>query len=187
MPVNECIKPTSGNIIQPGGMRRLTLGEIALAKTLYGGGIIYSKVWVHRESYLPFNAQPINVAMTPNGEMWYREGTYSNDFSMETDIEKKHRFMHEMMHVWQAQKGMFVRTRGLFSRFVDYSYSLDKADILHYGLEQQASLVSDYWILLTYGFNSNSTYLIQYRDYDPNVSTHQLLSKYKSVMKGFPG
>ncbi len=65
---------------------------------------------------------------------------------------KKHRFMHELMHVWQAQHGMFVRTRGLFSRFADYSYSLDKENIRHYSLEQQASLVSDYWLLQAYGF-----------------------------------
>ncbi|POT55273.1 type IV secretion protein Rhs [Citrobacter amalonaticus] len=187
MPVDMSIKPTSGSMINPGGVRQLTLGEIALACTLYGNSIIYSKVWVHRESYLPFNMQPISIAMTPNGEMWYREGTYSNDFSLESNIEKKHRFMHEMMHVWQAQKGMFVRTRGLFSRFADYSYSFDKADILHYSLEQQASLVSDYWLLLTYGYSRNTSYLFENRDYDPNESVHELLRKYKSVMKGFPG
>jgi len=82
---------------------------------------------------------------------------------------------------------MFVRTRGLFSRFADYSYSLDKADFLHYGLEQQASIASDYWLLLTYGFNSDTLYLTEYRDYHPNVSTHELIRKYKSVLKGFPG
>lgn len=117
--------------------------------------------------------------------MWFREDTYSHDFSMEADVQKKHRFMHEMMHVWQSQHGMFVRTRGLFSRFADYSYSLDKTDIRHYSLEQQASLVSDYWLLLIYGFEGN-THLIQYRDYDYGEPVHSLIAKYKSVMKGFP-
>lgn len=186
MPIDERIKPTSGTPIIPGGVRTLTFGEIALAKTLYGYGIHYNRVWVHRESYLPFNLQPIDVAMTPDGEMWFREDTYSPDFSLENDIEKKHRFMHEMMHVWQAQKGMFVRTRGLFSRFADYSYSLDKADIVHYGLEQQASLVSDYWLLLNYGFEQYS-YLMKYNEYNSNASTYSLIQKYKSVLKGFPG
>lgn len=187
MPVDESIKPTSGTPIIPGGVRQLTIGEIALARTLFGGSLIYSRIWVHRESYLPFNLQPVDVAMTPDGELWFREGTYSPDFSLERDLQKKHRFMHEMVHAWQAQKGMFVRTRGLFSRFADYSYSLDKADFLHYGLEQQASIASDYWLLLTYGFNSDTLYLIEYRDYHPNVSTHELIRKYKSVLKGFPG
>lgn len=185
MPVDEMIIPTSGTPIVPGGTRQLTIGEIALAKTLYGGSIVYSKVWVHRESYLPFNIQPIDVAMTPNGELWFREGTYSPDFSLD-ELPKKHVFMHEMMHAWQAQKGMFVRTRGLFSRFADYSYSLDKAEIFHYGLEQQASLVSDYWLLLNYGLFGHSD-LHEYRDYDPNEPVHSLIQKYKSVLEGFPG
>lgn len=185
MPVNERIIVTSGTMIQPGGLRLLTMGEIALARSLYGFGIKYSRVWVHRESYLPFNIQPVDIAMSPNGEMWFREDTYSHDFSMEADVQKKHRFMHEMMHVWQSQHGMFVRTRGLFSRFADYSYSLDKTDIRHYSLEQQASLVSDYWLLLIYGFEGN-THLIQYRDYDYGEPVHSLIAKYKSVMKGFP-
>lgn len=186
MPVDWTINPTSGTPIVPGGVRQLTIGEIALARTLFGGSIIYSKVWVHLESYLPFNLQPVDIAMTPNGELWFREGTYSPDFSLDI-LEKKHRFMHEMVHAWQAQKGMFVRTRGLFSRFADYSYSLDKADFLHYGLEQQASIASDYWLLLAYGFNSGTLYLSVYRDYNPNESVYSLISKYKAVMKGFPG
>jgi len=187
MPVDESIKPTSGTPIVPGGVRQLTIGEIALARTLFGGSLIYSRIWVHLESYLPFNLQPVDVAMAPDGELWFREGTYSPDFSLERELQKKHRFMHEMVHAWQAQKGMFVRTRGLFSRFADYSYSLDKADFLHYGLEQQASIASDYWLLLTYGFHSDTLYLTEYRDYHPNVSTHELIRKYKSVLKGFPG
>lgn len=187
MPVDESIKPTSGPPIVAGGIRQLTLGEIALAKTLFGGSLIYSRIWIHRESYLPFNMQPVDVAMTPNGELWFREGTYSPDFSLEQDLQKKHRFMHEMVHAWQAQKGMFVRTRGLFSRFADYSYTLDKADFLHYGLEQQASIASDYWLLVTYGFNRDTSYLAEYKDYNPSLSTHELIIRYKAVLKGFPG
>lgn len=185
MPVDTKISPTSGTPIDPGGVRLLTIGEIHLAVTLYGYSIRYSNVWVHRESYLPFNMQPDDVAMSPNGEMWFREGTYSPEFSLGS-LEKRHRFLHEMMHVWQTQKGMFVRTRGLFSRFADYSYSLDKADLFHYGLEQQASIVSDYWLLLKYGFDGNSN-LYKYRDYDPGESIHSLIAKYKNVLKGFPG
>ncbi len=124
--------------------------------------------------------------MTPNGEMWFREETYSHDFSLDKDVEKKHRFMHEMVHAWQAQKGMFVRTRGLFSLFADYSYSLDKANFLHYGLEQQASIASDYWLLLNEGFEHNED-LYKYRNYNPNESIYSLIQKYKSIMKGFPG
>lgn len=185
MPVDENISPTSGTPIIPGGVRQLTTGEIALAKTLFGGSLVYSRIWVHRESYLPFNLQPVNVAMAPNGELWFREDTYSPDFSLD-HLVKKHRFMHEMVHAWQSQKGMFVRTRGLFSRFSDYYYTLDKVDFLHYGLEQQASLASDYWLLLHHGFEGNNG-LYNYKDYNPNEPVYSLIQKFKKVMKGFPG
>ena len=60
--------------------------------------------------------------------------------------------MHELTHVWQHQNGMWVRTRGLFSNFADYNYSLDsKKKLSDYGMEQQASIVADYFILKTYG------------------------------------
>lgn len=68
-------------------------------------------------------------------------------------------YMHEMMHVWQTQKGMFVRTRGFFSGIADYTYSLDKVDLLHYGLEQQASIVSDYWLLKCFGLEKKSEFI----------------------------
>jgi hypothetical protein len=82
---------------------------------------------------------------------------------------------------------MFVRTRGLFSRFADYSYSLDKADFLHYGLEQQATIASDYWLIQAFGINRDTYVLVKYRNLNPNESIHSILSIYKSVMKGFPG
>ncbi|MGU3521910.1 type IV secretion protein Rhs [Enterobacteriaceae bacterium C23F] len=185
MPVDEKTPLTSSKPISPGGVRQLTLGEIALARTLFGESLIYSRIWIHRESYLPFNLQPIDIAMTPNGELWFREGTYSHDFSLEEDIKNKHLFLHEMVHAWQAQKGMFVRTRGLFSRFADYSYSLDKSNFLQYGLEQQASIASDYWLLLNEGLEGNKN-LHKFRDYHSNEPVHSLIQKYKAVMKGFP-
>ena len=70
MPVNEHIIPTSGIPISPGGIRQLTIGQIALAKMLYGYSIRYHLVWVHMQSYLLFNLQPVDVAMSPNGEIW---------------------------------------------------------------------------------------------------------------------
>jgi hypothetical protein len=54
------------NDIDRGGLRRLTLGEINLARTLYRFSIRYNEVWVHRASYLPFNMQANNYAMTPS-------------------------------------------------------------------------------------------------------------------------
>lgn len=43
------------NDIDRDGLRRLTLGEINMARTLYSFSIRYNEVWIHRASYLPFN------------------------------------------------------------------------------------------------------------------------------------
>lgn len=169
-----------------GGLRRLRLGEISLASSLYGYSIYYNKVWVHYQSYLPLNLQPKDIGMTPNGEMWFRD-KYEEDFSTpkKERISRQHLFMHEMMHVWQHQRGMWVRTRGLVSRFAEYAYSLNKSNLSDYGMEQQASIVSDYWLLKSYGFNNNA-YLIDYRDYSPTESYLVLLNKYEKVLGSFP-
>ncbi|MCT4704895.1 type IV secretion protein Rhs [Enterobacteriaceae bacterium H11S18] len=169
-----------------GGLRRLRLGEINLASSLYQYSIFYNKVWVHYDSYLPLNLQPGSIGMAPNGEMWFRD-RYEEDFSApkKDRVEQQHLFMHEMMHVWQHQHGMWVRTRGLFSRFADYSYRLEKNNLLDYSLEQQATIVSDYWLLKSYGFN-NYAYLIDYKEYTPAEPDLVLLKKYEKVLGGFP-
>lgn len=100
--------------LEEGSARPLTIGEIALARSVFDNGIRYSDVKVHNGSYLPFNMQSKNVAMTPNGEMYFREPYYRDDFSTE-DLSFKHWFIHEMVHVIQHQIGMNVRTRGLVS------------------------------------------------------------------------
>ena len=53
MPVNEDIDPTSGTRIKPDGLRLLTIGEIALAKTLFGGSLIYNKIWYTEKAISP--------------------------------------------------------------------------------------------------------------------------------------
>jgi len=97
--------------LQEGGARPLTIGEIALARSVFGDAIKYSEVKVHNKSYLPFNMQSTDVAMTPNGELYFREPHYRDDFSIEVP-RYKHWFIHEMVHVLQHQIGMNVRTRG---------------------------------------------------------------------------
>ena len=170
---------------QRGGIRRLRLGEIVLAQTLYQNSIRYNQVWVHRESYLPFDLQDNLTAMTPNGEMWFQEGVYQHDFSVPY-VDGMHLFLHEMMHVWQHQHGVWVRTKGAFSWAVDYTYSFDKQNLFNYGMEQQASIVSDYWLLKHYGFDNHRN-LYKLRDYNSKVSAYEWLKLYESIIGDFPG
>lgn len=172
------------NPIKRGGLRRLTLGELHLATTVYAFSIRYNEVWIHRESYLPFNLQSENYAMTPNGELYFQEGTYQDDFSM-SPIDSQHLFLHEMMHVYQHQRGMWVRTIGSFSWAVDYQYTLDKDKLSDYPMEQQACIVSDYWLLINYGFYGHNN-LYSLKDYNLSEPVSELIAKYQRILRGFP-
>lgn len=134
--------------------RDLTFGEKILVRSVFGFSIRYHSVKIRCDSYFPFGLQNKGTAMSPNGELWFRVGDYKKDFST-SYIEDRHLFLHEIAHVWQRQKGMWVRSRGLFSWAADYHYILDGGKKLKdYSMEQQASLISDYWLLSEYGHDT---------------------------------
>lgn len=176
--------PVKFDPIRRGGIRRLTLGEINLASSLYGYSIYYNKVWIHRGSYLPFNLQDNFTAMTPDGEMWFQEGVYEDDFSV-ASVNMQHMFLHEMMHVWQKQRGVWIKLKGAFSWAVDYSYNLDKESLSEYSMEQQACIVSDYWLLIHYGFYNTQANL-RYRDYSSTIPDKEIIPVYKKILGSFP-
>jgi len=136
--------------LKQGGLRLLTRGEIALATAVFKNTIQYHTVWIHHDSYLPFNLQNKYVAMTPNGEMYFREW-YRDDFSQSTD-ELEHMFIHEMSHVWQRARGMNVIARGLISGLVSYRYQLDGRLLSEYPMEQQAQIIADDFSLQKVGY-----------------------------------
>lgn len=170
-------------MIKRGGLRLLTLGEIRLATELYGHSIQYHRVWVHHGSYLPLGMQENNTAMTPNGEIWFESNVYRDDYFIAT-LDYQHMFMHEMMHVWQYQRGMNVIIRGFVSWAANYKYSLDKNRLSDYSMEQQASIVSDYWLLMKFGFVKNKR-MINYKDYSSTQPVNNLVEKYQMILKGF--
>lgn len=136
---------------QPEGIKRkLTLGETTLALSVFGNAITYDSVRINCESYLPLGLQNDHYVMTPNGELYYRRTLYRSDFSNEPP-PTQHLFIHEMVHVWQHQKGMWVRTRGLVSWATVYKYRIDKTRLSDYPMEQQASIIADYFYLKTFG------------------------------------
>ncbi|MEW7002258.1 type III secretion system effector protein [Serratia ureilytica] len=95
---------------QEGITRALTPGEVNLARSVFGSTIFYQSVLVHCDSYLPFGLQNQYTAMSPNGELYFRRALYKR--IMRFRILKRSTFIHEMAHVWQYQRGMWVRTRG---------------------------------------------------------------------------
>lgn len=138
--------------------RPLTQGEMTLAKDVFGDSIRLSRVKIHDEKYIFF--QPSNSGMTPNGEI-YVDGAYSADYGSERPRLQAF-FIHEMVHVWQHQTGV-LRAGVIGAAIIEiigqmgdygsaYPYVLDASkDLTDYGLEQQASIVEDYFRMTRLG------------------------------------
>jgi hypothetical protein len=172
-----------------GSLRLMSKGEIVLASTVFRDKIDYHKVWIHKDSYLPFGLQNEAVAMTPNGEIYYRPARYRDDFSdiAQSKLADRHTFIHELSHVWQRKTGMCVICRGLISWLVSYRYELDGRLLSEYPMEQQAQIIADNFLLTSTGY----TTFIQYRHsgyvtLDGNLDESLLLQKYQRALRGFP-
>lgn len=121
--------------------RALEAGEIALCRMIFGDAIDYSKVRLIKGKWWPF--QPRNAAMSPNGNIYFHPtaGGWSEDFSKEM-LARQGFFIHEMTHVWQAQRGGALYLPLMRHPFCRYSYDLKPGKRFHrYGLEQQAEIV----------------------------------------------
>lgn len=130
-----------------GGARSLTASETAMARSLFGGAVDYSRVKVHNGEYLPFGLQPDDTAMTPNGELYFNPKRFVEDFSLSSFLDSLW-FMHEMVHVWQYQLGYPVKLRGAIRIGLGYAYTLSADKLLSdYNMEAQGNVLSDYWAL----------------------------------------
>lgn len=79
--------------------------------------------------------------MAPTGNIHFHPKSpgYCDDFSC-ASAASKGIFIHEMVHVWQYQKGIFLPLRR--HPFCRYSYSIKPGwPLERYGLEQQAEIV----------------------------------------------
>lgn len=141
-------------------MRRdLTSGEIVLAKSIYKDSVNYAKVKIHKTKY--FFAQPANSGMTPRGEIHAHGFAYHEDYAVESP-ETQAFFIHEMCHVWQHQNkilsciwsALTEQIRHKFNYLAAYPYLLEADKTLtDYGMEQQASIVEDYYRVVRRGIS----------------------------------
>lgn len=130
--------------------RRLTGGEVALARSVFGDAIDYDAVRVRHRKWIFF--QPRQIVMAPMGHLHFhpRGDVYCDDFSCpaKDELRAKGLFIHEMTHVWQAQQRGRWYLVLMRHPFATYDYSLKPGWPLHrYGLEQQAEIVRHYWML----------------------------------------
>jgi hypothetical protein len=124
--------------MKSGTSRALVDGEVALARSVFGNTIDYTRVQVHlRKAYF---FQSRRYTMAPDGHLYFhpQAAHYMDDFSAGELAAQAH-FIHEMTHVWQHQRGVNVRWAALDRR---YRYRLTPGKPLRsYGLEQQAQIV----------------------------------------------
>jgi hypothetical protein len=121
--------------------RSLTSGEIELARSIFGSAIDYAKVRLVEGKWWPF--QPRRSAMAPMGSIYFHPdgGGWSEDFSKEP-LARQGFFIHELTHVWQAQKGGRFYLPLMRHPFCQYRYQLEPGRAFsRYGLEQQAEIV----------------------------------------------
>lgn len=131
--------------------RRLTAGETHLAQSVFGFALDTRRVRIHNTRYLPWQAR--GVAMTPNGELYFRGDDYKDDFSrLKSDAAW---LMHELTHAWQHQSGRSVLFRGISEQTQEFfghsAYRYGQVDpsrrFATYKNEQQAAMVEDYFRL----------------------------------------
>ena len=112
---------------------------------MFGNAVDYAKVRIRRRKWFPF--QPRKVVMAPRGHLHFHpdSATYCEDFSA-APLARQGLFIHEMAHVWQHQKGVFLPLRRWpFSRYI---YELKPGKPLaRYGIEQQAEIIRHAFLL----------------------------------------
>jgi len=132
--------------------RPLTIGETALAKSVFGDSIDYAAVTINDGKFAGFH--PEGTAMAPNGNL-YMYGCYSDDYSTREPYGQA-LFIHEMTHVWQYQNKILapiaeavkLNLAHKFNYRAAYDYTLEPGkDLIEYNMEQQASIVQDRFLL----------------------------------------
>jgi hypothetical protein len=135
-----------------GEYRKLTPGEIEMAKLVFKDSINYGKVKVYHKVLVPIVQNITKNIMTPWGDLYCTDDNFSEDFSAELNPDRKIWFMHEMTHVWQYQLGYNVAWEGIKSiiGYLDgsvyyYDYTKSTSNTLRdYNFEQQAEIISHY-------------------------------------------
>lgn len=129
----------------PDPARPLTDAEIALSRSIFGDAIDYAAARVSNRKWAFFQTR--RYVMAPTGTIHFHpdDSDYCDDFSC-SSLYLQGIFIHEMTHVWQYQKGIYLPLRR--HPFCRYDYSLKPGWKLEkYGLEQQAEIVRHVFML----------------------------------------
>ncbi|MDE2596868.1 MAG: vgr related protein [Sphingomonadales bacterium] len=130
-----------------GGERRLTAGEIALVRSVFGHAVDPAPVRVRRRRWFPL--QPRETVMAPSGHLHFhpRGSSYCDDFA-DAPLSQQGLFIHEMAHVWQSQSHGTLYLPLRRHPFCRYGYALVPGRPLEkYGIEQQAEIIRHAFLL----------------------------------------
>lgn len=125
--------------------RALTQRERDLTMSIFADAIDLDKVRIHNRKWWWF--QPRKITMAPDGHLWFHPNNnlYCDDFCGQ-NINIQGLFIHEMTHVWQHQKGIFLPLHR--HPFCQYHYSIKPGWRLErYGIEQQAEIIRHIFLL----------------------------------------
>ncbi|RYY28957.1 MAG: vgr related protein [Sphingomonadales bacterium] len=145
--------------------RPLTEGETRLAASVFGNAVDYSQARVANSKWIFF--QPAKTVMAPRGTIHFhpKSQVYCEDFSA-APMGVQGLFIHEMTHIWQHQKGIFLPLKR--HPFCRYSYAVKLGQKFEkYGLEQQAELVRHAFLLKNNILIEGAPPLAQYRSILP--------------------
>jgi hypothetical protein len=125
----------------PMSLRRLTTGEQILAREVFGDGLDAGQVWV-----LAIPAW--GRAFVPGGRLmvWPAPMALTDFAAPDTPLEQQATFVHELTHVWQAQRGVVLLLAKLSAGDSAASYAYDLTagpPFPALNIEQQAMVVED--------------------------------------------
>ena len=129
------------------GVRALTASERTLARSVFGDAIDYDAVQVRNRKWAFF--QPARTVMAPMGHLHFnpRGGLFCDDFCT-APLDRQGLFIHEMVHVWQAQSRGRWYLPLMRHPLCRYDYALKPGwPLERYGIEQQAEIVRHFFLL----------------------------------------
>lgn len=149
-------------------VRALTEGETALARSVFGDTVNYAAVRLAHRKWAFF--QPRDTVMAPSGCIHFhpKSNSWRDDFAA-ANLTLQGLFIHEMVHIWQHQRGIFLPlARHPFCR---YSYALKPGQAFaRYGIEQQGEIVRHAFLLRHGGTVAGAPPLSQYETLLPFTS-----------------
>lgn len=127
--------------------RPLTDGEIAITRSIFGEAVDPGPVRLVRRKWWPF--QPRGIVMAPCGHIHFHpaDDNWREDFST-APLSLQGLFIHEMTHIWQAQKRGRFYLPLMRHPFCRYRYTVREGRPLDlYGLEQQAEILRHVFLM----------------------------------------